>query len=115
MKLTWLGHSAFRIEIAGATILIDPFLSGNPSFEGLDKKAVTEGVTHILLTHGHSDHLGDTVPIARETGATVLANADLAAWLGSKGSRTCSRAIQAALLISALSPSPSPMRCIPPR
>ncbi|MBB4121550.1 metal-dependent hydrolase [Martelella radicis] len=85
MKITWLGHSAFRIEIADATILIDPFLSGNPSFEGLDKAAVTKGVTHILLTHGHGDHLGDTIPIARETGAVVLANADLAAWLGSKG------------------------------
>ncbi|MEO1986064.1 MAG: metal-dependent hydrolase [Martelella sp.] len=85
MKLTWLGHSAFRLETAKATILIDPFLTGNPSFKGLDREAAVKGVTHILLTHGHGDHLGDTVPIAKETGATVLANADLAAWLGKKG------------------------------
>lgn len=85
MKLIWLGHSAFRIETAEATILIDPFFTGNASFEGLDRGKITEGVTHILLTHGHGDHLGDTVEIARQTGATVLANADLASWLSTKG------------------------------
>lgn len=85
MKLIWLGHSAFRIETAEATILIDPFFTGNASFEGLDREKITEGVTHILLTHGHGDHLGDTVEIARQTGATVLANADLASWLSTKG------------------------------
>ncbi|WP_176084184.1 metal-dependent hydrolase [Martelella sp. HB161492] len=85
MKVTWLGHAAFRIEIAGATILMDPFLTGNPSFAGQDFKAATAGVTHILLTHGHGDHIGDTVDIAKESGAVVLANADLAAWLGTKG------------------------------
>ena len=85
MKITWLGHSAFRLETAKATILIDPFLTGNPGFAGLDLKDSTNGVTHVLLTHGHGDHVGDAVRIAGETGATVLANADLAAWLGSKG------------------------------
>jgi L-ascorbate metabolism protein UlaG (beta-lactamase superfamily) len=85
MKITWLGHSAFRLDSATASILIDPFLSYNPSFAGLDLKDQTKGVTHILLTHGHGDHVGDTVQLAKETGATVLANADLAAWLGSKG------------------------------
>jgi L-ascorbate metabolism protein UlaG (beta-lactamase superfamily) len=85
MKLTWLGHSAFRIETGKAKILIDPFFTGNPSFAGQDAKAAAEGITHILLTHGHGDHVGDTIQLAKETGATVLANADLAAWLGSKG------------------------------
>src|SRR6478752_8915374 len=85
MKITWLGHSAFRIETAKATILLDPFLTHNGSFAGQDIKDVTAGVTHILLTHGHGDHVGDTVQIAKETGAVVLANADLASWLGSKG------------------------------
>lgn len=85
MKLTFLGHSAFRLETADATILIDPFLTGNPSFAGLSKEDATAGVTHILLTHGHADHLGDTIDIAKSTGAVVLANADLAAWLGAKG------------------------------
>jgi L-ascorbate metabolism protein UlaG (beta-lactamase superfamily) len=84
MKLTWLGHAAFHIEIAGAVILIDPFLSGNPSFKG-DASEWTKGVTHILLTHGHGDHLGDTVRIAAETGAVVVADADLAGYLGHRG------------------------------
>nr|AID69669.1 metal-dependent hydrolase [uncultured organism] len=82
MKITWLGHSAFRIETGPSIILIDPFLNGNPSFSGQDIKEVTRGVTHVLLTHGHGDHVGDAAQIAHETGATVVANADLASWLG---------------------------------
>ena len=66
MKLTWLGHSAFRVEIGTSTILIDPFLKGNPSFKGKFAE-VTKDVTHILLTHGHDDHVGD----AAEIGAKV--------------------------------------------
>ncbi|MEJ8308699.1 metal-dependent hydrolase [Agrobacterium larrymoorei] len=85
MKITWLGHSAFRIETGHAKILIDPFFTGNPGFAGQNAKDAANGITHILLTHGHGDHVGDTVRLAEETGATVLANADLAAWLGSKG------------------------------
>jgi L-ascorbate metabolism protein UlaG (beta-lactamase superfamily) len=85
MKITWLGHSAFRIETAKATILLDPFLTHNPSFAGQDLKEATKGVTHILLTHGHGDHVGDTIQIAKETGAVVLANADLSSWLGHRG------------------------------
>ncbi|MDX3929028.1 MAG: metal-dependent hydrolase [Shinella sp.] len=85
MKITWLGHSAFRLETAKAKILIDPFFTGNPAFDESTRREAVEGLTHILLTHGHGDHVGDAVAIAKETGATVLANADLAAWLGSKG------------------------------
>lgn len=85
MKITWFGHSAFRLETAKATILIDPFFSGNPGFAGLDAKDAAAGATHILLTHGHGDHVGDTISIANDLGATVLANADLAGWLGSRG------------------------------
>ncbi len=85
MKVQWLGHSAFRLEITKAKILIDPFLTGNPSFSGLDAKDAARDVTHIVLTHGHGDHVGDTVDIARETGATVIANYDLGTWLGHSG------------------------------
>ncbi|MGO7917531.1 MBL fold metallo-hydrolase, partial [Rhizobium ruizarguesonis] len=65
---------------------LDPFLSYNASFSGQDIKDVSAGITHILLTHCHGDHVGDTVALAKETCAVVLANADIAAWLGSKGS-----------------------------
>jgi len=85
MKIKWLGHSAFRVDIAGAAILIDPFLTGNPGAKDVDIKAATQEITHIALTHGHGDHVGDTIKIAQETGATVIANADLASWLAHRG------------------------------
>lgn len=85
MKLTWLGHSAFKVETEKAVILIDPFLTGNPGAKNIDAKDAARGVTHVALTHGHGDHVGDTVAIARETGATVIANFDLCQWLGKKG------------------------------
>ncbi|MFT0862524.1 metal-dependent hydrolase [Ancylobacter sp. G4_0304] len=84
MKITWYGHSAFRLDFADKAVLIDPFLTGNPSFRSGRDVAVM-GTTHVLLTHGHGDHVGDTVGIAEATGATVVANADLAAWLGHQG------------------------------
>ena len=84
MKLTWYGHSAFRIEAGEATILIDPFLSGNPSWgKGWEEPA--EGVTHVLLTHGHNDHLGDAAEILKKTGAMLVANAEISDYLGGKG------------------------------
>lgn len=85
MKITWLGHSAFRIEIQQATILIDPFISQSPTGSALDFAEAIKDVTHIALTHGHSDHVGDTIRIAKTTGATVIANADLAGWLAHQG------------------------------
>lgn len=85
MKIRWLGHAAFRLETAKNTILIDPFLTHNPAFQGQDLKDVTKGVTHILLTHGHMDHVGDTIGLAGELGAQVLANADLGDWLQFRG------------------------------
>ena len=85
MKLTWYGHSAFRIETERARILLDPFFEGNPSFPAGARDAAVDGVTHIALTHGHFDHLGETIDIARDTGATVLANVDMGAWLQAKG------------------------------
>jgi len=84
MKITWFGHSAFRLDFAGSVVLIDPFFTGNPAFEGSREKAY-KGVTHILVTHGHGDHVGDTVEIAKATGATVVTNFDLCMYLASQG------------------------------
>ena len=84
MKITWFGHSAFRIETGNSVLLIDPFLKGNPSFEkaGLDWAAATAGVTHVGLTHGHDDHIGDTAEICKANGATLFATYELAAHVG---------------------------------
>jgi L-ascorbate metabolism protein UlaG (beta-lactamase superfamily) len=75
MDIRWLGHSAFLLEDGGTRVLIDPFLSGNP------KAAVSADEVEadvILLTHGHQDHIGDTVDIARRTGAPVVAIVEVA-------------------------------------
>ena len=84
MKLTWLGHSAFRIELRGAVILVDPFFTGNPQFPG-DLRDATRDVTHVLLTHGHGDHTGDVLDIAKSTGAVVVGDADLVGYLARRG------------------------------
>jgi L-ascorbate metabolism protein UlaG (beta-lactamase superfamily) len=84
MKLTWFGHSAFRVEFGNARILIDPFLSGNPTFKG-DVKQASAGCTHVLVTHGHNDHLGDTVDVCKATGAMAVGAAELCDWLEERG------------------------------
>jgi L-ascorbate metabolism protein UlaG (beta-lactamase superfamily) len=82
MELRFLGHAAFALSDGGTTVLVDPFLTGNPraaaSAEEID-------ATTILLTHGHADHLGDTVAIAKRTGATVVAIVELANEIGGEG------------------------------
>ena len=87
MKITWLGHSAFRIETAGAVILMDPFLIGNRTFEGAGLKVdeVSKGTTHVALTHGHSDHIGDAAAICQKTGATLVACFEVCNYLASHG------------------------------
>jgi L-ascorbate metabolism protein UlaG (beta-lactamase superfamily) len=84
MQITWFGHSAFRLDFGGKAVLIDPFFTGNPAFVS-DKAAAIKGVTHIVLTHGHADHVGDTLDIAKSTGAPVVTNFDLCMWLASQG------------------------------
>ncbi|HMB46718.1 MAG TPA: metal-dependent hydrolase [Afifellaceae bacterium] len=84
MKLTWFGHSAFALEFADVKIMMDPFLSGNPVFEG-NADEVSAGCTHLLLTHGHDDHVGDSLAILEKTGAQLVANFEVCMWLVSQG------------------------------
>ncbi len=86
MKLTWLGHSAFRIELPGAVILVDPFLSGNPKFIGTVEDA-SRGATHVVLTHGHDDHIGDAADIAIATGAQIVSNFEVCMFLNGQGAQ----------------------------
>jgi L-ascorbate metabolism protein UlaG (beta-lactamase superfamily) len=82
MEIRFLGHAAFTISDGDSTVLIDPFLTGNP------KAAIAAddvAATTILLTHGHQDHYGDTVEIAKRTGATVIAITELAGEIGEEG------------------------------
>ncbi|WP_333684456.1 metal-dependent hydrolase [Pontibaca methylaminivorans] len=77
MKLTWLGHSGFRLETGDLVILIDPWLSGNPMLPDNQHAAAVHGATHILLTHAHFDHMSDTLRLARENGIPVIGQFDL--------------------------------------
>jgi L-ascorbate metabolism protein UlaG (beta-lactamase superfamily) len=84
MQITWYGHSAFRLDFGGNAVLIDPFFTGNPAFVS-DPREAMRGVKHIVLTHGHADHVGDALDIAKQNEATVTTNYDLCMWLGGKG------------------------------
>jgi L-ascorbate metabolism protein UlaG (beta-lactamase superfamily) len=81
-KVTWLSHSVIRIDTDGTTLLVDPFLSGNPKAaagpDDLDPDV-------ILVSHGHGDHIGDTVPMAKRTGCLVIANFEIVGWLEKQG------------------------------
>mgnify|MGYP001184715058 CR=1 FL=1 len=80
MLITWLGHSGFRIEIGKAVLLIDPWLTGNPMFPEARRAEAIRGATHILITHGHGDHTGDALAIARERKIPVAGIYDLISW-----------------------------------
>ena len=83
--LTWYGHATLGLETGGYHILIDPFFSGNPAATISPDKLP---VDFILVTHGHGDHIGDTVQIAQRTGALVISNHEIAGWLGRQGLKT---------------------------
>ena len=84
MKLTWLGHSAFHLQTAAQSVLIDPFWTGNPTFpQGYEDRV--ERVDTIVLTHGHEDHLGDTVRLAQKYGATVVGQYEVCMYVNGLG------------------------------
>jgi L-ascorbate metabolism protein UlaG (beta-lactamase superfamily) len=88
MQITWLGHSGFRIEIEGATLLIDPWLSGNPMFPAARRAEALAGATHVLLTHAHGDHAGEAAALSGELGLPVACIHELSEWLNGQGAQT---------------------------
>lgn len=82
MQIRFLGHAAFALEHDGKTVLIDPFLTGNPKAAASAEEIAADA---IFVTHGHGDHLGDTVAIAQRTGAPVVAIVELAEEIGKAG------------------------------
>lgn len=83
MELTWYGQSCFSVRAAGKTLLFDPFISGNPKAGHIDADKIE--ADYILVSHGHGDHVGDLVSIAKRTGATVIAAFEVIAWAEKEG------------------------------
>src|ERR1051325_4698071 len=82
--LTWLGHATFRFDSPGGKrIYVDPFLNGNPKCP--ESELQPERIDVIALTHAHGDHLGDTVELAKQHSATVVAIVELSSWLNGQG------------------------------
>ena len=81
-QLTWFGHATLGLKTGGFDVLVDPFFSGNPAASA---KAADLPADFILVTHGHGDHVGDTVAIAKRTGALVISNFEICNWLGKQG------------------------------
>ena len=77
MKIIWIGHAGFRIEIDGQVLLVDPWMAGNPLFEGHDRAAAIAGATAILITHGHGDHAAEAPQIARDLGIPIACGHEL--------------------------------------
>lgn len=81
-KLTWHGHATLGLETGGYQLVIDPFFSGNPA---ADIAADAVRADFLLVSHGHGDHVGDAVAIAKRTGATIISNFEIASWFGAQG------------------------------
>lgn len=85
MKVSYHGHSVVKIETNGKTILIDPFITGNGQ---TDLRVENESPDFIVLTHGHDDHIGDTIELAKKKNALVIANNEIAHYLSWQGLNT---------------------------
>jgi L-ascorbate metabolism protein UlaG (beta-lactamase superfamily) len=82
VKLTYYGHSAFMVEGAGKKILIDPYITDNP-LSPVKKEHLS--ADYIVVTHGHGDHLGDSVEIAKSSGATIISNFEICTYVEKQG------------------------------
>ena len=82
MKITYLGHSCFFVETAAARLIIDPFLTGNPAAAA---KADDIRCDYVLLSHGHCDHTGDALQIAKRNNATIVSNHEICNYYAAQG------------------------------
>lgn len=88
MKIIWLGHSGFRIEIGDQVLLVDPWLTGNPMFPADSRATAINGATAVLVSHGHGDHSADALAISKELDIPVLGIYDLMSfWEASEGAK----------------------------
>jgi L-ascorbate metabolism protein UlaG (beta-lactamase superfamily) len=85
MKISYHGHAVVKVETNGKTLLFDPFINGNSL---TDLKVEDENPDYILLTHGHNDHIGDTLEIAKRSGALVIASPEIESYFSWKGLKT---------------------------
>ena len=85
MRLTYLGHSCFLVETAKARLILDPFLNDNPAAK---IKAADIQCDYVLVSHGHEDHSGDALEIAKKNDATIVANYEIAEYFTAKGAKT---------------------------
>src|SRR5690606_42041039 len=86
MKITYYGHAALGLEIAGKNIIVDPFISANELAKHID--ANTLKADYILITHAHGDHILDVETIAKNTSAIIVSNAEIAGYYENKGFKT---------------------------
>ncbi len=82
IKITWYCHSILGLEVEGKKLLVDPFFTGNPAATTTPDKVDAD---YILVTHGHFDHVGDMVAIAKRTGAMLISNFEIVGWAGKQG------------------------------
>lgn len=87
MRITYYGHSTVRVSFGEVHLLFDPFISGNPAVKHIDPSVIP--CTHLLLTHGHGDHVLDAEAIAKRTNAVLVANYEIATWFEGKGLKHC--------------------------
>lgn len=83
MKVSYYGHSCFQIDIGEYQLLLDPFISGNPLATHIDTHTIKP--SHIILSHGHGDHVMDAEAIAKQSGAMIISNFEIVSWYETKG------------------------------
>jgi L-ascorbate metabolism protein UlaG (beta-lactamase superfamily) len=83
MLINYYGHSCFSVKTGGKTLLFDPFITGNPIAKHLDVSKID--ADYILISHGHGDHMEDTMAIAKKTGAKIISNYEIITWFEKQG------------------------------